>query len=154
MIELRPMTKDDYERWLPGNIAEYAAEHVKTGRWTAAEAPRKAREEFDRIAPQGMATPDHVFYSIVRTSDGTPVGMLWIHAQRPQQRAYVFNIEIFAPFRRKGHATQALRLLETEARDMGLTSIGLHVFGHNIAAVGLYGKLGYAPTNINMAKAL
>jgi RimJ/RimL family protein N-acetyltransferase len=148
------MTPDEYERWLPGNIAEYAAENTKTGRWTPEEAPAKAREEFAGLVPQGMSTPDHVFYSIVRPSDARPVGMLWIQARRPQRRAFIFNVEIFAPFRRKGYATEAMQLLESEVGRMGLTSIGLHVFADNSAARPLYEKLGYEATNINMVKRL
>ena len=37
---------------------------------------------------------------------------------------------------------------------MGLHKMGLHVFGHNLAARALYEKLGYVPVNINMEKQL
>ena len=149
------MTQEQYEAWMPGEIADYAQEHVRTGRCSEAEALEKSREEHDRLLPQGPATPDHYLWSIVRTSDREPVGMLWMGAVKtPGPRAFVYNIEVYPQFRRRGYAEQAMKRLEEEARRMGLESIGLHVFGHNTAARPLYEKLGYVATNINMSKRL
>ncbi|WP_420851953.1 hypothetical protein [Paenibacillus allorhizoplanae] len=39
-------------------------------------------------------------------------------------------------------------------REIGIKSIGLHVFAHNQIARGLYEKLGYEETSIVMAKEL
>lgn len=40
----------------------------------------------------------------------------------------------------RGHAYQALRVLETHVQGMGLHGLALHVFGHNHAARALYAK--------------
>lgn len=94
-------------------------------------------------------------WSIVRTADRQPVGLLWIQVQdKPTPRAFIFNIEIDQEFRRRGYAEQAMLKLEVEAKRLRLESIGLHVFGHNTAARPLYEKLGYVATNINMSKRL
>jgi len=149
------MTEVQYEAWLPGAIADYAHEHTVTGRWSEEEAEGKSREEFLRLLPQGVATPEQVLWSITRRSDRQPVGVLWIQAmQKPRPVAFIYNIEIFPAFRHNGYAEQAMRLLEDEARRLGLEGIRLHVFGHNRAARPLYEKLGYVPTNIQMLKRL
>jgi ribosomal protein S18 acetylase RimI-like enzyme len=148
------MTAEQFESWKPGNIAGYAQEHVKDGKWTAEEAPRLAREEFERLLPQGRSTPGHRFFSIVRSPDRKAVGMLWIQVGSAPRQTFIFNIEIFKSFRRRGYAFQAMTLLEEEARRLGLDSIRLHVFGHNAAARSLYEKLGYVATNIQMRKQL
>ncbi len=149
------MTQEHYEAWLPGSVADYAHEHVVSGRWSEAESLEKSREEHQRLLPQGPATPGHHLWSIVRATDREPVGMLWIQVMdKPTRRAFIFNIEIDERFRRRGYALQAMTRLEDEARHMGLESIGLHVFGHNTAARPLYEKLGYVATNINMSKLL
>lgn len=45
--------------------------------------------------------------------------------------------------------------IETIARqELGMKKIGLHVFGHNKVARGLYEKLGYETTNVVMAKTI
>ncbi|EEL31163.1 N-acetyltransferase [Bacillus toyonensis] len=45
---------------------------------------------------------------------------------------------------------------ETEiiAKELGMTKIGLHVFGHNKVTRGLYEKLDYEITNIKMVKSI
>lgn len=45
-------------------------------------------------------------------------------------------------------------LLEEKVKKLGLKHIGLHVFGHNTAAVQLYNSLDYDTTSIMMEKAL
>ena len=154
-IELVPMTSEEFEAWLPGTIAGYAAEHVRSGRWSEEEALERSRAEHDRLLPQGLATPDHRLWNIVPAGGGEPVGILWIQVmQKPAPTAFVYNIEIYPQFRRRGYAEQAMLKLEDEARRLGLEGIRLHVFGHNTAARALYEKLGYLPTNINMLKRL
>ncbi|HEX9095919.1 MAG TPA: GNAT family N-acetyltransferase, partial [Candidatus Dormibacteraeota bacterium] len=82
-------------------------------------------------------------------------GMIWLGVvQKPTPSAFIYNIEIYPQFRRRGYAEQAMLKLEEEVRRLGLEAIRLHVFGHNTAARPLYEKLGYLPTNIQMLKRL
>jgi RimJ/RimL family protein N-acetyltransferase len=133
IAELEAMTTAQFEKWKPTSITDYARQHTIGGRWAAAEALGKSREEFETLLPKGMATPGYCFFSIVRLPDRKAVGMLWIQIQsKPQPSAFIFNIEIFKPFRRRGYATQAMKLLEQEARRLGLEDIPLHVFARRI----------------------
>ena len=45
-----------------------------------------------------------------------------------------------------------MTLIESEVKSKKLTSIGLHVFGHNSAARKLYLNSGFVETNIIMKK--
>jgi ribosomal protein S18 acetylase RimI-like enzyme len=149
------MTQAEFDAWLPRAIREYAEEHVVDGRWSQDEAVEKSRAEHQTLLPQGLATSDHHLWSIVRSDDQKPVGLLWIHMQqKPKPHAFIYNIEVYPEFRRRGYAEAAMKELEVVARRMGAETIRLHVFGHNTAARPLYEKLGYEPTNIVMAKAL
>lgn len=149
------MTQAEFDAWLPAAIVTYANETAASGRWTNAESIERSREEHERLLPQGLATPNHHLWSITRVSDRKAVGLLWIEAQpSPSPTAFVYNIEIYPEYRRRGHAEQAMTKLEEVARSLGLRQIRLHVFGHNSAARPLYEKLGYEPTNIMMAKRL
>lgn len=47
-----------------------------------------------------------------------------------------------------------MALLDREARERDVASIGMHVFGHNEVARGLYQKLGFGETSIVMRKDL
>ena len=149
------MTAEQYRAWLPAAVAGYAQENVVSGRWLEGESLQHSREEFERLLPQGVATADHHLWCITRATDREAVGVLWIHVMdKPQPLAFIYNIEIYEPFRRHGYANEAMTRLEEEARRMGLRSIRLHVFGHNTAARPLYEKLGYLATNIQMTKSL
>lgn len=154
-ISLEPMTQAEFDAWLPRAIVEYAQEHVVDGRWSQEEAVDKSRAEHDTLLPQGLGTRDNHLWSIVGSEDRKRVGILWVNLrQKPNPHVFVYNIEIFPDFRRRGYAEAAMKELEVAARRMGAETIRLHVFGHNKAARPLYEKLGYEPTNIVMAKPL
>src|SRR5579864_561662 len=149
------MTDQEFEAWLPATVAEYAAEHVRTGRWSEKEALEKSREEVNRLLPKGLHTPDHHLRNIVLADGREPVGMIWVGVEhKAAPSAFIYNIEIYPRFRRRGYSEQAMLKLEGEVRRWGLESIRLHVFGHNTAARPLHEKLGYEPTNIQMLKRL
>jgi ribosomal protein S18 acetylase RimI-like enzyme len=82
--------------------------------------------------------------------------MLWFAVQERagHKIAYVYDVMIHPDHQRKGHGTQAFRKLEEKARELGLSGIALHVFGHNPEAHDLYLRLGFRPTNISMFKPL
>lgn len=153
MTRLVPMTGEDFAAWHEGSIAGYAEENVKSGRWSKEEAPAKARGSFAELLPNGLATPRTHLFNVVDDA-GQNVGMLWINEQdRSGERiAFVYDIMIHPQHRRRGHAQSALALLEEKAKEMGLSGVGLHVFGHNQEARALYEKTGFAATSIQMFK--
>jgi ribosomal protein S18 acetylase RimI-like enzyme len=106
--------------------------------------------------PQGLATPDNHLFEILATADGPTVGCLWfaVEDQHGVRGAYVYDVEIKPEFRRLGHARRAFQALDGIVASLGLSSIGLHVFGHNPGAQALYIQLGFAVTGINMLKRL
>jgi len=53
-----------------------------------------------------------------------------------------------------GFGTAPLLALEDWCRANGISSIGLHVFGHNQGAWRLYKRMGYVETNVQMEKQL
>ena len=156
MVRLEPMNEDEYQAYLSRTIPEYAEEHVRGGRWSPEEALEKSAEEYRGYLPEGLATPGQHLFSIKEATTGASVGMLWFaDEQRGAGRtAFVYDVWIDDRFRRRGYAGQAFQALERLARDMGLQRIELHVFGHNLPARALYQKLGFAETNVIMAKLL
>jgi ribosomal protein S18 acetylase RimI-like enzyme len=102
-----------------------------------------------------LDTPDQYLYSI-KDAAGANVGILWFAARHRngERSAFVYDVRIDNQFQRRGYGLQAFHALETVARDMGITTIGLHVFGHNTAARALYEKLGFVTTNLIMKKTI
>jgi ribosomal protein S18 acetylase RimI-like enzyme len=152
MVRLVPMSPDEFDGFLGKLIREYAADHVAAGRWTADVAEAEARKEIERLLPTGLATPNHLLYSILADPADEKVGVAWFAIE--PRGAFIYYIEIFEAHRRRGYAEQALRQLEAIAVERGATKTLLHVFGSNTAARKLYSKLGYEETNVLMAKGL
>lgn len=157
MLQLVPMTEPEFQAFRTEDIAGYAQEHVKTGRWRPEEAMGLAEQEFDYLLPDGLATPNQYLFSLRDEALGTAVGRLWFAVQEGEGGepiAYVCNIIIFKAFRRQGYGSQAMQALEEKVRALGLSTITFHVFGHNHAARAMYEKLGYETTNVMMRKML
>lgn len=152
MIRFETMSEGAFERFLAEVVDEYAAEHVRGGRWTAEEAPEAARATYAELLPQGVNTPDHYLRVIVDAGSGDRVGVIWYWHERQRERVFLYDIVIDAEKRRQGFAEQALLRLEEETRKLGASQVLLHVFGHNMAARRLYEKMGFEVTNVNMRK--
>jgi ribosomal protein S18 acetylase RimI-like enzyme len=151
------MTETQYGHWYDRSVRGYADEKVRAGNWSAEDALERAREEFAKLLPSGLATPDHWLFSIVDVETGTSVGILWLARamwQASGRSAFIFDFEVDEAFRRRGYGRAALAALEGKARELGFAEIGLHVFGHNLAARALYEQAGYEVTNVNMSKRL
>ncbi len=155
MTTLRRMTEDEYAAWVDATVPAYAEDKVASGQWSAAESLALSRKEHDELLPQGLATPENHFFTIV-DAQGAPVGTLWIaeQARGGARIAYVYDVGIHPERQREGHAHRAFVALEDEARRLGLAGIALHVFGHNTGARALYAKLGFEPTNLHLFKPL
>ncbi len=155
-IVLVPMDEADFRAYLAWAIADYAQEHIRNGRWSSEEGLQQAEQEFRKLLPGGLASPDQYLFAIKADVSGEKVGMLWFAVQERggKAEAFVYDFRIDEQFRRHGYGEQAFLAMEAKVRVLGLDKIGLHVFGHNHAARALYEKLGYMPINIMMSKKL
>ncbi len=155
MTQLRPMTHAEFSHWRAQVIPAYAADKVRSGRWSPQESVAEAEKEFVSLLPQGQETPGHVTFTI-ESDAGQCVGALWLaRAERADGPiGYVYDLVIWPEHRRKGHAAAAMRALEDEAAARGFNGLALHVFGHNASAQRLYAALGYQATNLNLFKPL
>ena len=155
-MQLIPMTDAEFTAYLAVLIPEYAGEHVRAGNWSADEAETLASGQIQQILPQGVETPDHFLSLMQVDAEPVPVGMIWFEVNRRGLRtvAFVYDIVVYEPYRRRGYARQALRIVEEQARALGAERIALHVFGYNDGARALYAGLGYTVTDYSMAKPL
>jgi len=156
MTALVPMEEVAFAAFVETSVTGYADDNVAAGRWTADEALDLSRTEFARLLPQGLSTPNNHLYEIRDHAGGRTVGFLWFAtiSRGNTKVAYVYQLEVHPEFRRRGHARAAFEAMEALAKAMGLSSIGLHVFGHAPGAQALYSSLGYRVTGINMQKRL
>jgi len=153
---LRPLPPEHFASYCEAAIANYAEQNLRAGRVTAEQALPQAQADFALLLPQGLATPEHFFLEILASENGPLAGWLWwaIEDRHGHRSAFVYDLMILPPARRRGHARAALQALEAVVQAHGLDRIGLHVFGFNHGAQALYAALGYRVTGLNMAKQL
>ena len=151
---LLPMTQPEYEAFVERAIPEYAADNVRAGYWSASEALEKSREGYEKLLPKGLQTENHYLYTLYDVDQA--VGMIWIRAdlQSPIKNGFIFELYVDEKFRGKGYGKQAILLIEEKARELGLKSLGLHVFAVNNVARNLYESVGYEVSSLNMTKKL
>jgi len=156
VIDLVPMTQEDFLDFAEEGVPAYAADKVKSGEWAKEEALGLAGKAFEKLLPQGLATPHNLLFTIRDSAVHVTVGKLWIAVQdRGSKRiAYIYDVSIKPEHQRRGYATRAFAALEEKVRALGLSGIAVHVFGHNAPARALYEKLGYQPTDVTMFKAV
>jgi ribosomal protein S18 acetylase RimI-like enzyme len=152
-VELREMTPTEYSMWRPKAITDYAAQHAAAGSIPADRSLETAEQEFEQILPDGLATDQQ--HLLVATSDGQRVGILWLKIPPSNEgAAFVFDIEVEADLRGKGHGRAIMLAAESYVRSHGNMRLRLHVFGTNFVARSLYESLGYETTNVMMSKEL
>jgi GNAT superfamily N-acetyltransferase len=152
-VSLVPMSPERYVSWHAYSVAGYAEENVKAGYWTNDQALSKAEADFKALLPDGLDTAGHELWSVVDVA-GDEVGILWVATNRRPGHAFIFDIEMNPDRRGEGYGSATLSALEDWCRANGISTIGLHVFGHNEGARRLYLRTGYVETSIQMEKRL
>ena len=154
-LTLRPMTRAEWDEWMPRQMAGYAEHIAASGAMSEADAWEKAKNDTARFFHAGFETPGMLVYRIMAGDE--PTGWLWLAVPGPdpdRQMAWVFNIEVDPAFRGRGYGRGAMLLAEAEARSHGMTSLGLNVHGQNKVARSLYDSLGYDVMSLQMKKPL
>jgi len=156
MTALVPMSEAAFVEFQRSAIEAYASQNVASGRWPPESALELSRAEHHRLLPEGRATKGAYLFQIFDPETSPAVGSLWLAVQNATgtPRGYVYNVEIAEAHRGKGHAKRAFEALEPFCRELGATTIGLHVFAFNTPARKLYERLGYEVTGLNMQKTL
>jgi ribosomal protein S18 acetylase RimI-like enzyme len=156
MSILAPMKPAAFTAYREMAIRNYAEDNVASGRWPSEGAIERSSEDFAESLPQGLDTPNNYLYEIQSNEHSEAVGILWfaVIVKNGIKSAFIYDVEIKPEYRRQGHGRAAFAALEPLVLDLGLSSIGLHVFGHNPSAKALYDSMGYGVTGISMLKRL
>ena len=154
MVALRPMSPEEFQRYLKPAIASYARMHRRAGKLTDKQATARAKRDYAQLLPKGVRSANQFLYALVRA--GKAIGMTWFEIRRKQgkRKAFIFDFQLQPSQRGKGFGRQSLRALEREAKRLGAEEVGLHVFGHNQRARALYESSGYRYTSMHMSKPL
>ncbi len=156
MVHLVPMNEEQYETFMELSARDQMEGHIREGRWRAEEAQANMDRLVAQFLPEGLATPNHSFFAIAVEGSGTTVGGLWymLVEEGDTRQLFVMDVQVYEQHRRRGYGTQAFLEMEDKAREMGVSTIALHVFADNHPARAMYRKLGYAGTGTEMEKAI
>src|SRR5919107_3379472 len=102
MFRLEPMDEATYQAWRERTTRLYAEEKVSVGNWAAADAEELSAQEFERLLPQGRATPGQEIRAMVNDA-GDRVGQTWfkIEDRDPGRVVFIYDIEVSPDHRRR-----------------------------------------------------
>ncbi|WP_420211745.1 GNAT family N-acetyltransferase [Burkholderia aenigmatica] len=154
MLQMRPMTASEFHAYRTRAIDGYARDLVSSGQNAVEDATSRARSCFDTLLPDGLRTSGQTLVVLIDGASGDAVGDLWyaIVPEGPNRTLFIYDLDIAPSRRRQGWATRALEALDAEARQYGVTEIGLSVFNHNAAARALYRACGFVPITTTLIK--
>ncbi|MHB1434723.1 MAG: GNAT family N-acetyltransferase [Thermoplasmata archaeon] len=155
MLSFEPMGEEGFRRFIDWLNRDYAQHHTDAGTWAREDALKMAEAETARLLPAGRETPDHYLRNALDES-GARVGEVWFAARDEggHKVVWIFWIGVNEAQRRRGYGREMLVYVEGEARRLGASQVGLHVFATNSRARALYESVGYQPAGIIMRKTL
>lgn len=155
-VILRKMTSAEYRE----ATTHREAESVRAlGAIIPEESAReRVRRGTARFLPDGLETADHHLLA-AENEAGQVVGNIWIGPDPGQisgtaTSAWVYDINVHTPFRRRGYGSAILAAAEEIVAREGKTALGLNVAGDNEAATALYRHSGYGVSSMVMRKSL
>jgi GNAT superfamily N-acetyltransferase len=141
-LTLRPMTADEYARFMDGEVEGFADELASAG-MDREQALERSRTMMAELLPSGIDSPGMEF--AVADVGGQAVGELWLSTG--DTMAFVYNVVVHPEHRRRGYGAGIMTAGALRCRDLGHPVLGLNVFAHNPNARALYDKLGYQVTH-------
>jgi ribosomal protein S18 acetylase RimI-like enzyme len=153
-VRLEPMTDEQYRAFRAHAEDGYAQQIAESGSMAWEDAVEKASQDYSRMLPHGLATPDQFLYAAY---DGpAEVGLVWVALETKSDgvHGFVCDVEVHEDFRRRGYGRAIMLAAEQTVRERGALTMGLNVFGSNIGARTLYEQLGYNITSVQMRKRL
>ena len=155
-VTLRKMTMAEYR-----SATEHReAESVRALSRVMSEqlARERVRRGTARFLPDGLDTVGHHLLTAENDS-GEAVGNAWVgpdpgQASGAVSSAWLYDINVFAPYRRLGYGSAILAAAEALIAREGKTALGLNVVGDNEAAIALYRRNGYEVASMSMRKSV
>lgn len=122
------------------------------------QARERVRLGTAKFLPQGPDTAGHHLLT-AEDESGEAVGSIWIGPDPGQVTgtagaAWVYDINVYAQYRRRGYGSAILAAAEQIVAGEGKTTLGLNVVGDNEPAIALYRRHGFGVSSMVMRKRL
>ncbi len=148
------MSQEEFSKYSEPQLESYARDIARNFKRPIDQVRIEAKEQVNRILKDGLSTQGHFLFNAIEKKTGKTIGHIWYDVEKDKKRAFLYDILIHKLYRGKGYGKKTLELLEAKVRDMGIKQLGLHVFGDNQVAIGLYKRQDYYTTSFNMQKDL
>jgi GNAT superfamily N-acetyltransferase len=153
-VTLRKMTSSEYEVATEHREAESARELSKF--MPEDLARERAHQGTAKFLPDGLDTAGHHLV-VAEDGSGEVVGNAWIgpdprQASGTTGSAWLYDINVLAPFRRRGYGSAILAAAEELVAGEGKMSLGLNVVGDNDVAIAMYHRNGYDVSSLSLRK--
>jgi len=153
-IEFRKMTQEEFAKFHEDNLEGYAQDIARAFKRPIEGERVRAKEQVTGLLPKGVDTEGHYLFNAIDTKSGNKVGNVWINVDEAKSRAFLYDIVVYEPFRGKGYGRKIMSLMEKMLKEMKISSVELHVFAYNTAAINLYKTQGYNTASFNMQKSI
>ena len=150
MIQLRPMTSDEYPAYCDYFIDDYSHEISQNYGHSMDRAVELAQQDLIRCFPNGLETNEHELLCI--ESESNLVGYLWHSIKVSDKSTFIYDFFIFSDHRNIGYGKLAIKALESQLQLIGIEQIKLRVAYHNQRALKLYQEVGFSISGYNMSK--
>ncbi|MFF1923020.1 GNAT family N-acetyltransferase [Streptomyces sp. NPDC058221] len=140
-IVARPMAEAEFPVWAAGEKAAYVDDIVRSGAMGPEEAARKSDDDFAKLLPQGLSTPDNTF--LVLEAAGERIGTGWLKHRHLPGATYGYSLHIEEAHRGKGYGRAAMAAGEQATLAAGDSVLMFTVWGGNEVAMNLYTSAGY-----------
>jgi len=153
-IQLAPMPAKDVQPYIDQLIPGYASDRSKADGISFADAQDEAVRQAGALLTEGVETFGHHFFNAVRGGSQERIGRAWIHTDPKTKLAYLHDILINEPNRRRGYGKKMICLLEHVAAQYNCDQLSLNAFAHNSGARALYESLGFETVALRMRKSV
>ena len=150
MIQLRPMTSDEYPAYCDYFIDDYSHEISQNYGHSMDRAVELAQQDLICCFPNGLETNEHELLCI--ESESNLVGYLWHSIKVSDKSTFIYDFFIFSDHRNIGYGKLAIKALESQLQLIGIEQIKLRVAYHNQRALKLYQEVGFSISGYNMSK--
>ncbi|MYX94223.1 GNAT family N-acetyltransferase [Streptomyces sp. SID486] len=140
-VTARAMTPAEYPGWLAAEKAAYVVDIVRSGAMGKEKAVRKSDQDFAKLIPEGLATPDNTF--LVLEAAGERIGTGWLRHGHLPGVTYGYSLFIEERHRGKGYGRAAMVAGEQATLAAGDSMLMFTVWGGNEVAMNLYTSAGY-----------
>ncbi|MFF0018726.1 GNAT family N-acetyltransferase [Streptomyces sp. NPDC005374] len=155
-VTLRKMTPSEYDAATEHREAETTRE---LGKFMPQELAReRTRQGTAQFLPDGLDTAGHHLV-VAENGSGEIVGTAWIgpdprQAAGTTNSAWLYDINVYVPFRRRGYGSAILNAAEELVAREGKTSLNLNVMGSNETAIAMYQRNGYDVSSMYLSKSV